>query len=277
MSDKVHIRNRSKKATTLVLVVVATASASGYFMGLRQNLRQQDEAPEWVREVVEPEAHPAAPTAPSYLDLIEREWAAHPHPGSILREGVLPSAAPALEPKDRAALAARRLEHRAFEGAPPIIPHSINEMTPAACAVCHTTPTRIGDAIAPAMSHEPYASCTQCHVAADGPRIGLDVPPLPDGQPPFGSDFAGLDAHGAGQRNHPYAPPMIPHPIKMRENCISCHGAAGSNPLPQSHPVATTDCLQCHAADARGIFPWVVDYLRDFSDLAAEIPDDPEP
>jgi nitrate reductase (cytochrome), electron transfer subunit len=41
----------------------------------------------------------------------------------------------------------------------------------------------------------------------------------------------------------------VPHPIFMRENCLSCHGAAGPEPIRTTHPWQT-NCLQCHAPSA---------------------------
>jgi len=50
---------------------------------------------------------------------------------------------------------------RAFEGAPPLIPHEIEDET--GCLECH----RLGDNDAPITSHPERVNCVQCHVTQD--------------------------------------------------------------------------------------------------------------
>jgi nitrate reductase cytochrome c-type subunit len=50
---------------------------------------------------------------------------------------------------------------RAFEGAPPLIPHEIEDET--TCLECH----RLGDNDAPITSHPERVNCVQCHIAQD--------------------------------------------------------------------------------------------------------------
>lgn len=140
-----------------------------------------------------------------------------------------------------------RVALRAFDGAPPRIPHSIAQMETAECATCHGSGVRITPGLtAPAMSHEPFASCTQCHV--------VDAPPMPGAEralltgPPIDTGFAGLEAPQSGPRAYPGAPPQIPHPTRMREACVSCHGTLAEG-LRTSHPWRQS-CLQCHAPSA---------------------------
>ena len=57
-----------------------------------------------------------------------------------------------------------RARTRAFDGAPPVIPHTIEQQSAASCLACHGQGIRMGDRIASKVSHPHYASCTQCHV-----------------------------------------------------------------------------------------------------------------
>jgi cytochrome c-type protein NapB len=63
------------------------------------------------------------------------------------------------------------------------------------------------------------------------------------------NDFDGLDAPGAGPRASIVAPPQLPHRVFMRENCDSCHGVNGRDPIRSSHPWRES-CSQCHASSS---------------------------
>jgi len=133
-----------------------------------------------------------------------------------------------------------RADRRAYDGAPPTIPHQSFGMR---CAACHNAQgqsvPRVG--FAPASPHEgtPKAGatirCRQCHVFVTGE--GLFV----------ASNFVGLrqDLH-AGARATPGAPPTIPHRILMREKCVACHDGPGAREeVRTSHPERWR-CRQCH-------------------------------
>lgn len=140
------------------------------------------------------------------------------------------------EGEKRKALASRE-ELRAFNGAPPTIPHKIDQMSTTSCMVCHSEGIVSPSLRAPAMSHQFYANCTQCHVeknSADFTAIEF--------QP---NSFVGLPAPEAGHRAYPGAPPLIPHSTWMRENCLSCHGFTGQEGLKTTHPWRQ-NCTQCH-------------------------------
>ena len=85
-------------------------------------------------------------------------------------------------------------------------------------------------------------SCTQCHVEQSFTTLGMHGALGTS----FGSSaFKGAEAPRKGTRAFPEAPPTIPHTTHMRENCLACHGAAGSAPLRTSHP-SRVSCQQCH-------------------------------
>jgi cytochrome c-type protein NapB len=78
--------------------------------------------------------------------------------------------------------------------------------------------------------------CRQCHVHAT--KSGEFV----------ASQFRGIpQIIRRGERLYPGAPPVVPHPVAMRENCFACHAGAAARPeIRTSHP-ERLNCIQCHA------------------------------
>ena len=154
-------------------------------------------------------------------------------------------------PAERAAAVAARLARRAFDGAPPVVPHVIDERSAAACLDCHGSGVAVGERLAPRSSHHPRANCTQCHVP--GVRRPHDDGALPE------NAFVGKASAGKGPRAWLGAPPTIPHPTFMREQCASCHGPGGLAGLRTPHPQRGS-CEQCHVPAAElspsGGPPW---------------------
>lgn len=152
-------------------------------------------------------------------------------------------AAPA-DAQSRQAANDQRAQRRAYNGAPPVVPHAIDQQNAASCLVCHGQGMKVGDVVAPRMSHQTYTNCTQCHVES----VNRSLPPTTG---PRAADtlFRGLGAPGPGERAWPGAPPTIPHTTWMRENCTSCHGTLADKGLMTSHPWRG-NCVQCHAPSA---------------------------
>ena len=139
---------------------------------------------------------------------------------------------------DLAAWSARR----AYNGAPPTIPHRVDARDAASCVACHGPEgIRVGDVIARPMPHEHYSSCLQCHVR--------QVPVAEDEVRWLDNGWQGLPPPFAGKRAYPGAPPVIPHGTFMRVNCATCHGWSGADGLKSSHPWRKS-CTQCHAPSA---------------------------
>lgn len=136
-----------------------------------------------------------------------------------------------------------RMEHRAYEGAPPTIPHAIGETGGTECMACHGDGLEIDGRLATPMSHEYMTNCTQCHIPETGSIPAADTR---YDELPLDNEFAGLERWGEGQRAHPGAPPVNPHPEHMREDCMSCHGEMARPGLRTTHPWKT-ECTQCHA------------------------------
>lgn len=136
--------------------------------------------------------------------------------------------------------AATRAERRAYDGAPPTIPHRSFGV---ACTSCHNaTGVEVPDVgFAPPSPHEltsgmsATSRCPQCHVYVTTTEVFQT------------SEFVGLAQNlRRGARLYPHAPPVIPHPVFMRENCAACHtGPAAREEIRCSHPERIR-CRQCH-------------------------------
>lgn len=133
---------------------------------------------------------------------------------------------------------------RAFYTAPPVIPHEIVAKNAAECLDCHRQVTRLEDGrVAMATPHPQFSNCMQCH-----------VPGVSGGFDERQSDWEGLEEPERGDRWFALSPPTVPHRIKLRENCLSCHGP--QNPdmrLRTTHPQRTS-CLQCHVPNVMAEF-----------------------
>ncbi len=145
--------------------------------------------------------------------------------------------------QDKLESLAIRASRRAFNGAPPVIPHAIERTNDAACYACHGEGALVGQRVANRMSHGPLPNCLQCHVAP---------PPQPfaNVEPVVANSFVGLPAPIAGERAFPGAPPVIPHSTWMRERCLSCHGGVVGWPGLEVTHRWRTNCVQCHASSA---------------------------
>ena len=136
--------------------------------------------------------------------------------------------------------ASARAERRAYDGAPPVIPHADLGAT---CLSCHTpdgiSVPELG--FAPAMPHKATSGmsdisrCRQCHVFETTDATFVN------------SSFAGLRQDmRLGDRFADGSPPVIPHKVFMRENCAACHTGPGAREeIRTSHPERER-CVQCH-------------------------------
>ena len=124
----------------------------------------------------------------------------------------------------------QRAAGRAYDGAPPVIPHAIA----GECSTCHDDDGSeiAGVGMAPASPHGRDAAagafrrCRQCHAPSETTAVMV------------ASVFKGLP-QGAwkGGRATPGAPPTIPHTLQLRENCLACHaGPASRVEIRTTHP-----------------------------------------
>jgi cytochrome c-type protein NapB len=150
--------------------------------------------------------------------------------------------APRAGPLERAAY--RRVQ-RAYEGAPPVVPHAVRSLQRQDCLACHGDGLRLADGgLAPRTPHPGQTQCPQCHVeqVAAGPG-------------PAESTFAGLVLPARGTRAYAGAPPTIPHALPTRRECLGCHGEYGGSPIRTPHP-DRVNCRQCHVEGDAGLPPW---------------------
>lgn len=136
----------------------------------------------------------------------------------------------------------QRATLRAYEGAPPVIPHPIAALNVQTCRACHAEGLRTGDKVAKMASHTYMTNCTQCHVESAGPLLDDTAAPA--------SSFQGFRSSGyGGTRAWAGAPPVMPHTTFMRTNCVSCHGEHGYDGWRPDH-LSRTNCVQCHVPAA---------------------------
>ncbi|MEM7168035.1 MAG: diheme cytochrome c precursor [Planctomycetota bacterium] len=238
MSDTPGVVGR---VVTLSLSAVVGVAFVGYFVGLRQPV------PENHGTVVITTPTSGAMPAPSYAEIRERPLG----PNGAFRSDLstLASRGPSvavgspivITAQQKSSALAERSRLRAYDGAPPTIPHAVDARSAADCLICHEHGLVAGDRVARPMPHEPYASCTQCHV----PELRRF------GEPELSTDntFVGFDAPVAGARAWTGAPPVIPHTTNMRSNCLACHGPLGRHGIRTTHPWRHS-CQQCHAPSA---------------------------
>lgn len=151
-------------------------------------------------------------------------------PGAIGQKNGMPAT-------DRSVI---RSERRAYDGAPPTIPHM---KMGASCTSCHShTGIQFGEmGFAPPMPHTSktsagmFARCEQCHVYAEDNTLFVE------------SDFLPMRQNlRKGKRATSISPPTMPHPVFMRENCTACHtGPAAREEIRCPHPERVR-CAQCH-------------------------------
>lgn len=229
------------RRTLHVLGFVALALAGvGFFAGIAGERRDG-------RERTHDEILATAP-APGYRELREtrRGPNANLYGAAFERFGaqapaILADVPPQTE-EQRAEVMTARSRQRAFDGAPPTIPHAVHGQSTFECLACHEKGAVVAGKRAPAMSHERHDSCTQCHVSAGGP-------PSPPPPPLTSSTFVGRAPEVRGTRAWTGAPPTIPHTTAMREGCGSCHGVTGALGMRSTHPWRES-CTQCHAPSA---------------------------
>jgi len=130
---------------------------------------------------------------------------------------------------------------RAFAGAPPTVPHTIDQRSSRACLACHGQGIKTKSLRAAKMSHQFLENCTQCHVEQTSPNAAVSQSVL------FrDNSFVGKQEQALGERASKNAPPVIPHSTWMRSDCLSCHGHA-ANPGMRTTHAWRQNCTQCHA------------------------------
>ena len=241
-----------RKTLAVIFMAVGMLAVSGFFMGMRQTelhgsgVRGADSGNDNASISAN------LPSAPRYGDIPTTEWKANRNWNFTLTDlpRVLepPATAAAPDAEELSAAIARRASLRAYDGAPPVVPHAIDTISSAACTECHGQGENllIGGKRPAEISHPWITNCTSCHVPADGLRRFTEPA---ESRLVVTSSFAGEPSAGKGTRAYQGAPPTMSHPVWMRQNCMACHGPGRESAIRSSHP-ERQNCLQCHAENA---------------------------
>ena len=241
------------KVLALLAVGVIVLSLIGYAMGTNPKRYVAKEPPSnIVRDVAE-----GLEAARSHRELANHAWRsgvensgwqieslADLTPREVARQAEKAAGDRSDRKRTRVSLRERQ-SSRAFDGAPPTIPHPVRQGSASECMACHADGMRLGDLVANPIPHAAFASCTQCHVVQAAPFTITAASPAASAS----SDFKGARSPLRGERAYATAPPTIPHTTWMREKCDSCHGVGGRAGLTTPHPERQS-CTQCHVPSA---------------------------
>jgi cytochrome c-type protein NapB len=241
-----------RKMLAVIFLMIGMLSVSGFFMGMLQTEKQQTRR---FGQATPPEHTEVAvaelPTAPRYGEIAVAEWLANRDWKFTLNDlprAVVPSQLPVATEAERKAAVERRTSLRAYDGAPPLIPHGIDTFSSASCLSCHGKNGNfvIAGKRPAEISHPWVTNCTSCHVPTDGLR---QITEPEAARLTVENAFVGKRSAGPGPRAYGTAPPTTPHPVWMRQNCMACHGPGREQAVRTSHP-ERQNCLQCHAPNA---------------------------
>ncbi len=184
------------------------------------------------------------PPARSHAELADLGWPGAPGDAAwraakaTAREAAIERSEPSESVEDALA---ERAQLRAYDGAPPVVPHPVRAGGSPECVACHMEGFALAGKRASLIPHATFQSCTQCHVSS-APSLAAD-----GSGPQLGENtFVGLAAPEGGAVAYEGAPPVVPHPTWMREECNACHGEDGRHAIRTPHP-GRLSCLQCHA------------------------------
>lgn len=125
----------------------------------------------------------------------------------------------------------RRADLRMYEGAPPVMPHALRNR---ACLDCHATGMITEGKQAPVTPHPQLANCQQCHVPQENVALFRE------------NQFKRTVTVASLPKANPSGPPLIPHRVFMRENCLVCHNDPARKEVVQTTHPERANCRQCH-------------------------------
>jgi len=233
------------RATALLFTGVLAVAIIGFLVGIDYGVPKPDIEPPGETESVPVDARPPVLPAMSYEEIGQtpigptRQWRPSleqiPQPEQDLFAEIT------IDLDARRRSLQKRSERRAYNGAPPVVPHAVDQLSSDACLACHGEGLRIQNLTARQQPHPYLSNCLQCH-----------APPPPRQFEPMvhaANRFDGVSAPFEGERAWPGAPPTVPHSTFMRDNCLACHGPSGWPGMETTHPWRR-NCLQCHAPSA---------------------------
>lgn len=230
-----------QKLAYLTCFVVISIAVVGYFVGLQspmnpiQNVKPPE--PKTEKRTLETGVIPATHYA-AMGDAVRANARIWRTSLVDLKRDPHPLAEVNVSPEQKSFALSLRELNRAFNGAPPTIPHPAEQMLPQSCIACHGEGAKTATLSISKMSHQFLANCTQCHVENDPQHMQAAL---------FRENsFVGLPAPAEGPRAFEGAPPIIPHSTWMRVDCMSCHGYSGQQGIRTTHPWRK-NCQQCHA------------------------------
>lgn len=237
---------KPSNAMLLIAFVVVSLAVVGYFTGLQSpmnaSLSSSPLAVEHKRTEQITTTEDGVIPATHYSEMAAATLARSAHTSlARLKSTFDPLEEVKLSPQDKLTALHHRDQNRAFNGAPPTIPHPIEQRSDISCVACHKEGIKTKTLRIPRMSHAFLANCTQCHVESN-PRHMVAIAFREN-------EFIGLAAPLEGPRAYRGAPPQIPHSTWMRSDCMSCHGYAGLQGIRTTHPWRK-NCQQCHAPSA---------------------------
>lgn len=237
--------------------IILMIAVSGYFVGLRQtNSAISITRPVEVVKEASRRDLTGASNVPVAVRYIDQNWSANGPNGlwrTSLADFVPPPAAPVeatrlVSLEEKTAALKDRAARRAYDGAPPVVPHPIRQDSSASCLACHQNGMQVKDRFASRISHATFGgSCTQCHVSSQHAFTAAEAARFTTALAE--NTFAGKAAPATGTRAWKGAPPTVPHRSLMRSDCMSCHGSSGLFALRTPHPDRQS-CTQCHVSSA---------------------------
>jgi cytochrome c-type protein NapB len=132
-----------------------------------------------------------------------------------------------------------REELRYYAYAPPQIPHQVLNKD---CLDCHKNGLVVKGYTAKRTPHPHLVNCQQCHIRADE-SVELFRE----------NTFAGIQEPDSYQLTQPKAPPLMPHPKFMREDCLVCHADSSRTEITQTTHPERLNCTQCHIEQDRDV------------------------
>lgn len=233
-------------------VIVVSIAVVGYFTGLQAPMGPAFSEVESNAELTPTQPTPLKQKIPQSDVIPATHYASMPNATHERRKlwqtrladlisSIDPLAEVTIEHGEKQTALQSREQNRAFNGAPPTIPHPIDQKSDRACMACHGEGARTISLRIPRMSHQVLSNCTQCHVENNPRHMMAEL---------FReSTFSGLTSPMKGSQAFKGAPPMIPHTKWMRTDCMSCHGYTGLPGIRTTHPWRQ-NCQQCHASSS---------------------------